>query len=465
MSLLFNVNALIITDNTYLNNPINPQATSQLISLTTDKISTCYITANGINNQSLTTSNGLNHTYDFPLGSPIVNDTTYNYSIDCFSLIPTTKTFSTDWLTMSNLNPLLNCSTGNCVNTARLTNSNYPSGVYHDFTLICPAVLGSNWVYQTHTVTSGHFQMLRVETDLTLRPFSNTWLNGQVMNTVTCQGLNSGNYTFNSSNSSLFRTAYINLNVTIDTPFQDYNFTFDEFKFDLNITTDKISTCYYSFQNNETIFNNTNSLNHNTKINLPIATQNIQNLVYDIRCSYQNHNFTKILQVNKDQIPLSFDILVPTNEQVFNSQTSNIQFDINTNYQSNCYYKDFNETNYILFSNTGSSSHQTNFSVNQSKLYYNMSFLCDGIIINTNVSSNIGFYLKELIVIPNHVYLDNFTNLIKTTSQLPQVGSDIGDFMSNTTPGITEFIFNLSIINVLILLLGFVLYSIKAKLF
>jgi len=51
-----------------------------------------------------------------------------------------------------------------------------------------------------------------------------------------------------------------------------------------------------------------------------------------------------------------------------------------------------------------------------------------------------------------------------TTSQLPQVGNDIGGFMKNSTPGIVEFIFNISIVSIIITLLYLVINFIKMRL-
>jgi len=344
--LIVNVNALVITDNTYLNNPINSNTTSQLITINTDVNSQCYITSNGIVNQSMTTSNNLVHTYNYVMGVPTLYNTTYNYSIDCVNSEPLSQTITdTTFLGLKTLNPAISCPSGICLDGSRLVSSNYPSGVYQDFNWICKGVLGANWNYQSLTNIYYSGQFLRANSDYSY----SQWItngNGNAMNTLTCSNPNGGVTTYNSSNSSLLRLGDISLNINVDTPFQNTNYTFDEFVFDLNLTTDKNSTCYYSFQNNETIFSNTNSTNHSTQVNLPIATTNIQNLIYDIKCVYENTNFNSILRVNKAKLPLSFDILVPINNQVFNAQTSNIEFNINTNYQSNCFYKLSNQNKF-----------------------------------------------------------------------------------------------------------------------
>jgi len=83
-----------------------------------------------------------------------------------------------------------------------------------------------------------------------------------------------------------------------------------------------------------------------------------------------------------------------------------------------------------------------------------MTFLCNGIILNTTVTRNLTFFLDNL-----NTY--SSMGLTRTSSQLPQVGNDIGNFMKNSTPGITEFIFNLGIVSILVTLLVVVVSFIR----
>ena len=48
-----------------------------------------------------------------------------------------------------------------------------------------------------------------------------------------------------------------------------------------------------------------------------------------------------------------------------------------------------------------------------------------------------------------------------TTADLPQVGTDLGSFLSNLMPGVTEVIFTLGIIGGIIALFGALVYVVK----
>lgn len=56
------------------------------------------------------------------------------------------------------------------------------------------------------------------------------------------------------------------------------------------------------------------------------------------------------------------------------------------------------------------------------------------------------------------------TSLTDTTGQLPQVGSDLGDFLSNLTPAIVGFVFILAIVGGVIGIIGAVIFVIKKAL-
>lgn len=53
------------------------------------------------------------------------------------------------------------------------------------------------------------------------------------------------------------------------------------------------------------------------------------------------------------------------------------------------------------------------------------------------------------------------TTLTDTTGQLPQVGSDIGSFMTNLAPGVVAFIFVLAIVGGIIGLFGAIIFVVK----
>lgn len=51
--------------------------------------------------------------------------------------------------------------------------------------------------------------------------------------------------------------------------------------------------------------------------------------------------------------------------------------------------------------------------------------------------------------------------LSQTTGQLPQVGSDIGNFLANLAPGVVAFVFILAIVGGIIALFGAVVFVVK----
>ena len=53
------------------------------------------------------------------------------------------------------------------------------------------------------------------------------------------------------------------------------------------------------------------------------------------------------------------------------------------------------------------------------------------------------------------------TTLTDTTSQLPDVGTDIGTMLENLAPGVTSFIFILAIVGAILGILGAVVFVIK----
>jgi len=53
------------------------------------------------------------------------------------------------------------------------------------------------------------------------------------------------------------------------------------------------------------------------------------------------------------------------------------------------------------------------------------------------------------------------STLTDTTGQLPQVGSDLGSFLTNLTPGVVGFVFILAIVGGILAVLGGVVFVIK----
>ena len=53
------------------------------------------------------------------------------------------------------------------------------------------------------------------------------------------------------------------------------------------------------------------------------------------------------------------------------------------------------------------------------------------------------------------------TTLTDTTGQLPQVGSDLGSFLTNLTPGVVGFVFILAIVGGVLAVIGGIVFVIK----
>lgn len=53
------------------------------------------------------------------------------------------------------------------------------------------------------------------------------------------------------------------------------------------------------------------------------------------------------------------------------------------------------------------------------------------------------------------------TTLTDTTGQLPQVGSDIGNFLLNLAPGVVGFVFVLAIVGGILGLIGAIIFVVR----
>ena len=54
------------------------------------------------------------------------------------------------------------------------------------------------------------------------------------------------------------------------------------------------------------------------------------------------------------------------------------------------------------------------------------------------------------------------TTLTDTTGQLPQVGSDLGGFLTNVSPGVVGFVFLIAIVSGILGLIAAVIFVIRA---
>jgi len=243
------------------------------------------------------------------------------------------------------------------------------------------------------------------------------------------------------------------INLIVNTPIDNFNYTYDVPSVLFNVSTDISTSCSYTYNNVTTLFSNTGGFNHSSTFNLPAGINQSQTFNIEFGCTNTTYSQYKNITFYKQQVPLALDIIVPKENQIFNIDTSQIEFYLQTNYVTDCNYKRDNNTIYTPFTSSHSWEHKTNFTTDLNVSTYNMNFFCTGVYVNENVSRNITFFLDEL-----NKYGSGLT---MTTSQLPQVGNDIGGFMKNSTPGITDFIFNLGIVSILVTLLVVVVSFVK----
>jgi len=235
------------------------------------------------------------------------------------------------------------------------------------------------------------------------------------------------------------------IQMMVNTPSHLTNYTFDVTSVPVDITTAVPTNCSYTndFDNATILFSTTGGTSHQATLTLPPAINQSQTFNVDFTCNNVVHTQNTILTLFKQRVPLNLDIIVPKANQIFNVDTGQIEFFLETNYQTDCSYQRDTELVRTNFASTGGAVHKTNFTTDLNVSTYNMNFLCIGNIINENVSRNITFFLDDL----------THYSLTSATQDLPQVGQDIGDFMSNTAPGITNFILNISIIGLVISLI------------
>ena len=261
-----------------------------------------------------------------------------------------------------------------------------------------------------------------------------------------------------NNGAGLSYSGFVNpINLVVNTPLDNFNYTYDVPQVLFNVSTSISTSCSYTYNNVTTLFSNTGGFNHSSIFNLPAGINQTQTFNIEFGCTNTTYSQYKNITFYKQQVPLALDIIVPQENQIFNIDTSQIEFYLQTNYVTDCNYKRDNDTFYTPFTSTHSWEHKSNFTTDLNVSTYNMNFFCTGIYVNENVSRNITFFLDNL-----NTY--SSIGLTRTSKQLPQVGNDIGNFMKNSTPGITEFIFNLAIVSILVTLLVVTLSFVKTKL-
>ena len=257
-----------------------------------------------------------------------------------------------------------------------------------------------------------------------------------------------------NNGAGLSYSSFVNpINLIVNTPIDNFNYTYDVPSVLFNVSTSISTSCSYTYNNVTTLFSNTGGFNHSSIFNLPAGINQTQTFNVEFGCTNTTYSQYQNITFYKQQVPLALDIIVPKENQIFNIDTSQIEFYLQTNYVTDCNYKRYNNTIYTPFTSSHSWEHKTNFTTDLNVSTYNMNFFCTGVYVNENVSRNITFFLDEL-----NKYGSGLT---MTTSQLPQVGNDIGGFMKNSTPGITDFIFNLGIVSILVTLLVVVVSFVK----
>jgi len=245
---LYNINAIEINSlSPEDNSNFTTNNISQLISITTNENTNCYINTIYSLNNSMNTFDGLIHTYNFTFGEQTEQTKAFNFTVVCESSTYNETTINNvNYSVLLNINPDLVCK-NKCYDWSYITSGSYPSGDYQDLAWICKALYGSDWKRLSNTRYAKSGSMLRVNSDYSFE----MWLPssfGYVINSLTCYD----------------DTTIINLNDSLSFTYNRENLDYgEEEETPLNIPTYNINSCkndFVSYSNVQDWINNNNSL-------------------------------------------------------------------------------------------------------------------------------------------------------------------------------------------------------------
>ena len=242
--------------------------------------------------------------------------------------------------------------------------------------------------------------------------------------------------------------------ITVNTPINGFNYTFDVQNLTFDVDTNINSSCQYEFEGSNTSMTSSDNQEHTVFFNLGAETNFSKTFDVDFHCQSleTNETSTNELTFYRQQEPLDLDILVPTQNQVFNAGTMTINYFLQTNYVAECSYKTNNETVFTVFQNTNHSVHTHPFSVINSTLNYTTTFSCMGLFVNETVNGTVMYFVDEL---SEQVQTLGFGSVVTdTTGQLPAVGNHIGGFLDNMGGPVAFLVLSISLIVVITAFIG-----------
>jgi len=240
------------------------------------------------------------------------------------------------------------------------------------------------------------------------------------------------------------------LDIVINTPLNNFNYTYDVSSFNFDVDTDYNSSCSYQDTYNNgsvTPFTSTGFLSHTSNFVMGIPVNQTLQYDFNVSCYSAEINDTAIQSVTvyRQPEPLEFNILVPQDQQTFDFATSEITFYMLTNYVANCEYLINNDSIYTSFDNTTSSVHTTNYVVPNETYVFNTNFSCYAPYVNETDVVSLTFFIEELA--PEGMTADMYVELVGTVDGMFEV---VGALTGNTAELVENDLSTLAIIGVLI---------------
>lgn len=229
---------------------------------------------------------------------------------------------------------------------------------------------------------------------------------------------------------------------TINNPIEGFSYTYDVNNLTLDVLTNYKATCkYQDVTNNGTLtqFSNTGNITHTSVFDLGVPVNETLGYSLNVSCIFDNNNQTLSQTINfsKQSEPLDFEILIPQEGQIFHYETLEIEFSLITNYVANCEYITNTDLDYLEMMVTDSSEHRSLYQVSMNETDYFVNFQCYAPYVNESHNITVLFYIDEFV--PGQGFAG-------ATQSLPEVGEDIGGFMSNLVPGVVGLVLHFWIV-------------------
>ena len=372
----------------------------------------------------------------------------YNYTINeseietLYSLgFPTTET--------------LNITSTNPDNSSSFNwdNNNISLNLETNLNSVCSHTYESVTNNFTNTNSTNHSDTLNIETNF----------NETKTHTINFECINNENSSDIVTTQIEFTQNIQPFNITLNSPTPNTNYTFDVQNFTIEVETSyNDSSCELTNDSNTYSMSTSDNTIHTYLFDMGQATNETKTFEIAIECSSPSSSSNETLSnftVYQQQEPLELDILIPQQNQEFSDELNQVEFNIETNYIANCNYESDN-VSFTNFTQTNSSVHKTNFTdINENVNVYNISFTCFGVFLDETVEQNRTFLLVSSNGESGLVTVQN--SLTDTTGQLPQVGNDISRFLNNLSPGVIAFMFGLSVLAIILVLITALVFILR----